>query len=211
MTYLEETLYFDYSHPRIQSLINEFDLETTDKLDMVKRICLKVRDGWRYNPYQISLNPDNFRASTIAVKTDGHCIEKAIVLIACLRAVGVPARLRLAKVTNHIAVERLTERWGTNVLTPHGMVDIFLDGQWVKATPAFNEELCEKCNVQPLEFDGKTDAVFQEFNHEGEKFMEYLEDYGHFEDVPLDFMMQNLKEHYPEVFTSDQGKLEYRF
>ena len=91
-------------------------------------------------------------------------IEKAIVLIACLRALGVPARLRLAKVTNHIAVERLTERLGTNVLTPHGMVDVFLNGKWVKATPAFNKELCEKCDVEPLEFDGTEDSMFQEFN-----------------------------------------------
>ena len=31
--------------------------------------------------------------------------------------------------------------------------------------------------------------------------MEYIEDYGTFDDVPLDFMKQNIEEHYPGVFT----------
>ncbi len=128
-----------------------------------------------------------------------------------MRALEIPARIRLAKVTNHIAVERLTARFGTNVLTPHGMVEVYLDGKWVKATPAFNKELCVLCKVAPLEFDGKTDAMFQEYNADGQQFMEYLEDYGSFEDVPVDFMMKNLMEHYPGVFDQNNGILDYKF
>ena len=132
-------------------------------------------------------------------------------MIAGLRALGIPARLRLAKVTNHIAVERLMERLGTNILTPHGMVDIFMNGSWLKANPAFNNALCEKCNVLPLEFDGMRDSIFQEFNDDGDKFMEYLEDYGPFDDVPLHFMIKNLQEHYPGVFDKGNQKMEYHF
>ena len=211
MTYLEETPYFDYNHPTIQALIAEFNSDGITVLDKVKAIYYKVRDGWRYNAYNISLDPKNYRASTIATKPEGHCIEKGVLMIACLRAIGVPARLRLAKVTNHIAVERLIERLGTNILTPHGMVDVFLDGKWIKATPAFNKELYEMSQVEPLEFDGKTDSIFQEYNHNGERFMEYLEDYGYFSDVPIAFMIQNLAAHYPKVFQANSGKLNYHF
>ncbi|MEM1257160.1 MAG: transglutaminase-like domain-containing protein [Bacteroidota bacterium] len=211
MNYLESTAYLNYNSPEIQAIVAEFTEGNLSELERAKAIYLKIRDGWRYNPYLISVDRGNYVASEIAKKPEGHCVDKAILLIACLRAVGIPARIRLAKVTNHIAVERLTERFGTNVLTPHGMVDVFLDNKWVKATPAFNKELCELCNVAPLEFDGENDSMFQEFNEDGKQFMEYLEDYGPFEDVPLDFMLRNLQENYPDIFNLGNGVIDYKF
>jgi hypothetical protein len=109
------------------------------------------------------------------------------------------ARIHLAKVKNHIAVERLVEKFGTNELTPHGMVDVFINEKWVKASPAFNATLCAKCQVEPLEFNGEEDSVFQEYNHNGQAFMEYIEDYGHFDDMPLEFIINNMKTHYPQL------------
>ncbi|MET1259356.1 transglutaminase family protein [Flagellimonas sp. DF-77] len=208
--YLQESYYLDYNATTIKALTAPF-LMIEKPVDRAKAIYLAIRDGWRYNPYQISMNTENYRASVISGKSEGHCVDKAILLTACLRGLGIPARLRLAKVTNHIAVDRLTERFGSNVLTPHGMVDVHLEGKWVKATPAFNKALCERCQVAPLEFDGKNDSMFQEFNQEGRQFMEYLEDYGAFEDVPLEFMMGNLRENYPDVFDENNGIVEYRF
>lgn len=211
MDFLRATKYFDYESKVIQELIRDFKNDSLSDIVKAKAIYLKVRDGWRYNPYQISLNKEKYVASTIAGREEGHCIDKAILLATAFRGLGIPSRLRLAKVTNHIAVERLTERFGTNVLTPHGMVEVQLNGNWLKATPAFNKELCEKCNVAPLEFDGEHDSMFQEFNEDGEQFMEYIEDYGHFDDVPFEFMMNNLQENYPNVFSKENDVLEYRF
>ena len=71
----------------------------------------------------------------------------------------------------------------------------------VKASPAFNQELCERYSVQPLAFDGRTDSIFQEYNEEGSQFMEYLEYYGGFEDVPLKFIFEKWKEHYAHINT----------
>ncbi|MEO0570398.1 MAG: transglutaminase family protein [Bacteroidota bacterium] len=211
MDYLKPTIHLDYHSPEIQAIVAEFANSDLSEQDKAKGIYLKIRDGWRYNPYVISVDEKNYIASEISKKSEGHCVDKAILLIACLRALKIPARIRLAKVTNHIAVERLTERFGTNVLTPHGMVDVYINDQWVKATPAFNRELCHLCNVAPLEFDGETDSMFQEFNGEGKQFMEYLEDYGHFEDIPLEFMLQNLQDNYPDVFNLGNGIVDYKF
>jgi hypothetical protein len=69
----------------------------------------------------------------------------------------------------------------------------------LKSSPAFNASLCEKCRVAPLDFDGMQDAIFQEYNRDGHAFMEYLEDYGHFEDVPMDFIVENMKVHYSHL------------
>ena len=197
--YKKSTYYFDYEHPIIREMIVEFDDASLSELVKAQGLYLKVRDGWRYNAYDISFNKDALKASNIAQKDHGHCIDKSILYISGLRALGIPARLHLAKVKNHIAVERLTAKFGTNELTPHGMVDVYLDGQWVKATPAFNKELCALTGVEPLEFNGKDDSIFQEYNEAGAEFMEYLNDYGSFEDVPIDFIQQNMRENYPKL------------
>lgn len=106
--YLQETYFLDFSHPIIQNLIEKSrNLSTQEK---IAQLYLKVRDDWRYNPYKINLKPESYKASVIAAQSEAHCIDKSILYIAGLRALEIPARLRLAKVTNHIAVEKLVER-----------------------------------------------------------------------------------------------------
>ena len=40
--------------------------------------------------------------------------------------------------------------------------------------------------------------------------MEYIEDYGHFEDVPVDFMRDNVKSHYAHIFDQDNAVTEFK-
>lgn len=203
------TYFFDYESESIQDLIAEFKDDSLSNKEKAIGLYSKVRDGWRYNPYDISFKEEALKASNVIQKPHGHCIDKSIIYIAGLRALGIPAKLHLAKVKNHIAVERLTEKFGTNELTPHGMVSVFLNRKWVKATPAFNAELCERSGVEPLIFNGEEDSIFQEYNGEGEAFMEYLEDYGSFDDVPATFIHENMKANYPNIMklVDDSGKL----
>ena len=210
MTYLKSTYYFDFENESVQKLISEFKKDSLSDKEKTIGIYIKVRDNWKYDPYSISLSKEKYKSSYIAEKQSGNCVEKSIILIACLRALGIPARLHLGKVKNHIAVERLTEKFGSNELTPHGMVNVHLDNKWLKISPAFNRSLCEKLNVEPLEFDGENNSFLQAYNSEGTRFMEYLDDYGYFEDVPLDFMIRNIKEHYPNIFDTNEKITEFK-
>ena len=110
----------------------------------------------------------------------------AIVLAAALRAEGIACRLHFADVRNHLTTARLKELMQTDTFYYHGYNDIFLDNRWIKVTPAFNLSLCEKFRVKPLEWDGTHDAVFQPFDLEGRRHMEYITDHGSFADVPFD-------------------------
>lgn len=78
----------------------------------------------------------------------------------------------------------------------------------MKSSTAFNKELCKKFNVDVLDFDGTEDSVFQEYTKQNYKFMEYLEDYGHFEDVPLQFIIDTFKATYPEIYEANLGNDE---
>lgn len=208
--HLSATYFFDLDHKAIQQLIADLDDKSLSDKDKAIQLYEIVRDKWRYDPYSISLSEHNYKASEIARRESGNCVEKSIVLIAGLRALGIPARLHLGKVKNHIAVERLTEKFGTNELTPHGMVNVFLNGKWLKMSPAFNASLCKKLNVDPLEFDGENHSFLQAYNNEGTVFMEYTDDYGYFEDVPLEFMVEKLKEYYPHIFDTGKSITEFK-
>jgi hypothetical protein len=51
-----------------------------------------------------------------------------------------------------------------------------------------------------LEFNGNEDSIFQSYNKDGNQFMEYLHDYGNFDDVPYELFISELKKHYPHLF-----------
>ncbi|MBO0330006.1 transglutaminase-like domain-containing protein [[Muricauda] lutisoli] len=210
MKYLEPSYFFDFENNFIQELISEFTEQSLTDKEKTIGLYTKVRDDWKYDPYSISLAKENYRASSIAQKATGNCVEKSILLIAGLRALGIPARLHLGKVKNHIAVDRLTEKFGSNELTPHGMVNVLLNDKWLKMSPAFNKSLCGKLDVEPLEFDGENNSFLQAYNSAGTRFMEYTDDYGHFEDVPLEFMIKNIKEHYPHIFDTTENITEFK-
>lgn len=130
--------------------------------------------------------PEHFRASNTLVRNQGFCVQKAVLLVALSRAVGIPARLGFAVVRNHLLPEKLAEMLVTNVLPDHGYAELYLHGKWVKVTPAFDLEMCQKYKIIPVEFDGKKDAKLHSHTEDGKLHIEYLLDRGPFEDVPLD-------------------------
>ena len=202
ITYLQENNNFDFSSAAIQDLIETIEAGNSDDsdLDFALKAYYYIRDAWNYNPYRFSLIENDWKASEITKRKSGHCLDKAILLITVLRGKNIPARLGLAKVKNHIAVEDMIQKFGNDVLVPHGYVELFINDKWVKATPAFNKTLCERLQVAPLEFDGINDSLFQAYDSSGKaEFMEYLEDYGAFDHVPLSYMFDLMKETYPRL------------
>jgi transglutaminase-like putative cysteine protease len=171
--------------------------------EMAVGLFLAVRDGIRYDPYTWDTDPEIFRASRTLETRRSFCIPKAILLAATARAIGIPSRLGFADVRNHLTTRRLRSLMRTDVFVFHGYTELFLGGRWLKATPTFNVGLCEKFGVQPLDFDGETDAVLHPFDREGRKHMEYLRDHGTFEDLPLEELNRVMRKAYPFLFVDD--------
>jgi transglutaminase-like putative cysteine protease len=172
---------------------------STEPVEQAIKLYYAVRDSFNYDPYHVDLSSEAMKASSLLKRNHGYCVEKACLLAASARAIGIPSRLGFANVRNHIGTEKLEKILKTNVLVFHGYTELFLNDKWVKATPAFNKSLCEKLNVEPLEFDGITDSIFQDYSKSGNKFMEYLHDHGNFSDVPRDLFISELKKHYPHL------------
>ena len=132
-------------------------------------------------------------------KGHGYCVGKASVYVALCRASGIPARLGLADVKNHLATPRLLEAVGTDLFAYHGYVEIKLGRGWIKATPTFNVSLCDRLGVPPLEFTGEADALLQPFDAKGREFMSYVTQHGTFFDVPAKFLIGEMIRLYPKL------------
>ena len=120
----------------------------------------------------------------------------AVLLAAGCRAAGIPARLGFADVRNHLSTERMRAQMQTDVFYWHGYTSIYLSGNWVKATPAFNIELCQRFGLKPLAFDGRGDAIYHSFDLQGYRHMEYLGDRGQYQDVPIERIRETFLQEY---------------
>lgn len=85
----------------------------------------------------------------------------------------------------------------TDVFYWHGSTEILLNGKWVKATPAFNIELCDRFGLLPREFDGCSDSLYHPFDRSGHRHREYVAQRGSFDDVPLDRIVADFATSYP--------------
>lgn len=199
--YLAAGDFIDSDHADIQAFARDRS-GTGDDRQRAVRLYYAVRDEIRYDPYNFSIDPDRLRASTTLAVGSGYCVPKAGLLAACARAANIPARIGFADVKNHLASQRLLKLMQTDIFYYHGYTEFWLDGRWVKATPAFNIELCERFDVKPLEFDGHEDALMHEFDTSGRRHMQYLNDHGPRADLPLAELETVYRKHYPRLLGS---------
>ena len=198
--FLRPTPIIEADHPRVREFALEAAASAGGARARAVALYYAVRDGIRYDPYTIELDTEGFRASRTLARGRGWCVPKAVLLAACCRGLGIPARLGFADVRNHLSTERMRRLMRTDVFFWHGYAELSLDGRWIKATPAFNLELCEKFRLRPLEFDGRSDSIYHPFDLEGKRHMEYLNDRGWYPDVPIAEMLATFEREYPGVY-----------
>ena len=182
--HLAATDAIDSQHPAVQDFVRQHDRGASQR-ERAVALTHAVRDAFRYDPYRIDLSPQGMRASTVIANGHGWCVPKATLLAAVARAAGIPARLGFADVRNHPSTERMRQTMQTDLFIWHGYAELWLEGAWRKATPAFNLGLCQKFGLLPLDFDGVHDSIYHPFDAAGNRHMEYVNDRGTFDDLPL--------------------------
>ena len=199
--------FIDSDNPGIKQFAEQHSGDSSDARATAVALYNAIRDQVLYDPYSIQLEPETFRASETLKLGRGFCVAKAVLYAAVLRAAGIPSRVGFADVRNHLTTPQLRELMGTDVFYYHGYSEVWLDGRWLKATPAFNLSLCEKFGTLPLEFDGTEDSIFHPFDSAGQRHMEYINDHGPHLDLPYDEMMAVYLRQYPIMFQGNAEKL----
>ncbi|HMV80745.1 MAG TPA: transglutaminase-like domain-containing protein [Leptospiraceae bacterium] len=189
----------------VRDFVTEEILSIKSEKEKAKALYYKVRDEIRYDPYHILLKPEFLRASEIVKRRYGFCVEKALLLAAVSRLAGIPSKIGFANVRNHISSPRLSSLMKTDIFVYHGYTEMFIEGKWVKCTPAFNKSLCDRAGIFTLEFDGENNSLFHPLDLQGKKHMEYLQDFGTRDDLPYQEMMDKYAEAYPHLDVKETG------
>lgn len=206
--YLAPTPIVDADHPAVVAYATAQTRGIDEPIARAIALYYSVHDGIRYDGYALELTAEGLSASHALATGRGWCVSKAVLLTACCRVVGIPARLGYADVKNHLSTARMREQMGTDEFYWHGYSDIYLDGNWFKATPAFNIELCRKFRLKPLEFDGTADSIYHAFDEDGRQHMEYLRYRGEYADVPLAEMKKDFAVKYPHLAKLHEGDFD---
>jgi len=208
--YLSPGRFVDSDHPAVAAFAREHAVGATERERAVS-LYYAVRDRVRYNPFQNFTLDETYRGSACLAAGEGWCVPKAALLAACARVAGIAARVGYADVKNHLTTPALTAKMGTDLFVFHGYTDLMLEGRWVKATPAFNIEMCRRFRVKPLEFDGTEDSIFHPFDEDDRRHMEYLHFRGTYADVPADEIRRVFSETYPAYFNLGPDARKERF
>jgi transglutaminase-like putative cysteine protease len=184
--YLQPTYFLDADAESIRNLAKSLTVNQETDINKAVALFYWVRDTIRYDVYSLSEDPADYRASAVISKKVGWCVPKAILLATLARAAQIPSRLHFADIRNFQISEKLMEVMQTNLFYYHGYTEIYLHETWMKATPAFNIELCRKMGHRAVEFDGVSHGMLPEETISGQRHVEYVKDRGVAPDLPLD-------------------------
>jgi hypothetical protein len=199
--YLQSSEFFDFDKSSVSNKANEITKNLQTEKEKAIALFYWVRDEIKYNmlTYIPSVRA-NFKASVTLRRGNGFCVSKSILLSSFARAVGIPARIHLVDLINHKISQKVIDFMQTNVMHYHGYSELYLDGKWVKLTPSFDKGTADKGGFHPMcEFDGECNAVFPEYDNDGNQFGEYVLDRGVHADLPLEEIEKVFLEKYPSI------------
>ncbi len=206
--YLQPTEFFDFSKKSVSKKAVEITSGLKTEKEKAVALFYWVRDEIKYNMLTYVPNVRaNFRASVTLRRLNGFCVSKSILLSSLARSIGIPARIHLVDLINHLISQKVIDWMGTNIMYVHGYSEFYLNGKWVKLTPSFDPKTAIKGKFLPMvEFDGENDAVFPKYDIGGNQFGEYLADRGVHADLPLEDIDKIFEEKYPFYALYKEGK-----
>lgn len=126
--YLKESRILNYSDKAIQNLVNIRNWNALDTVSRVKAIYNYVRDEIRFG-YNLS---DDITATEVLKDGYGQCNTKATLLMALLRATGIPNRIHGFTIDKALQKGAITGIWykfsPKNIV--HSWVEIYVNETW---------------------------------------------------------------------------------
>lgn len=174
--YLKNTVMLNYQTPQIADLINTqkwSDLNEFEKIGAIyDYVQNKILLG--YNKY------DNLTATQVLADGIGQCNTKATLIMALLRAVGVPCRLHGTKVTK-VFQRSLMPKIMAKLAPPlivHTWAEVYYNGDWL----SLEGVITDKTFISGLQ------KLFPE--HKG-KFFDYAVAVKDFNNLQIDWKGEN--------------------
>lgn len=72
--------FFDCDTPALRAAAGRVVAGAADDVARAVRLFYWIRDGWRYDPFSITLDPADYVASRVLARDRGYCIAKAVLM-----------------------------------------------------------------------------------------------------------------------------------
>lgn len=188
----------DFQDDEVRTFASASLEEGLDERGIAVRLYYAVRDKIAYEVFDTDISPQGLRASQIIKNRRGFCLHKALLYVAACRSQGIACRLVASRVINHIATPELRDLVGGDVFL-HWYNEVRINGTWLQVSPVFNKLLCKLYGMEPLEFDGYTNAINQP-NSDG-LAMDYLDDPLVFTNPNYSELIDLVNTHHPKMIT----------
>lgn len=161
-TFLTATQMCDADDVAVRGLAAEVTRQARTPREAAVALFYWVRDEIEY-----TMGDWNWRASETLRLGKGTCSNKANLMVAMARSIGIPAgfHVQFVNTTAYFSGSfiPLIQR-SVRDRAIHVYVTLFLDGRWVKCDPTDDKALCDAIeaivpHAAALEFDGEQDAV----------------------------------------------------
>jgi len=195
-------VYITADHPDIIKTSRHICGQETEPAAMAQQLFVWVRDHITYDTWAQFLQPEPNYAHAVLARRNGNCLQKALLLCALARSRNIETRLVCADIRNHDMGEDLRMVLGDTVILWHGLVEFFLHGRWIKATPTFDREICHRWDMPLVRFDGEGDALLPKETLSGKPLFEYVTWHGHYDDLPL----AEIQKRYAEIYNGHASR-----
>jgi transglutaminase-like putative cysteine protease len=176
------------------------DIDPLDQRAQAVKLYYAVRDGIFYEIFGTDLG-ENLSASRVVETGRGFCLHKAILYSAACKTAGVACSILAAPVRNHVSSPSIHALVGGDIFL-HWFNEVKIEDRWIRAAPVFNKLTCKIYGIEPLEFDGYTQATDQPYLNN--KVMVYLSDPIRFEMPSRQELIDLIGEYHPLMVT-DSG------
>lgn len=158
VTDTQQTVFCDFDHPAVLNLAKELANGVTDAREITKSVFKHVRDNIRFGFDQVQV-----KASETLEKGYGVCWNKALLMVALLRANEIPARLSFNSVKREFMQPAMGDACQTLTETMnHCFAQVMINGEWICVDPTL-DALTYKTLFAPYEvswginWDGNSD------------------------------------------------------
>ncbi|AMG04126.1 acyl-CoA dehydrogenase family protein [Vibrio mimicus] len=189
----------DSDHANVKAFVDAaLGVAPLGEREIAIKLYYAVRDKISYEVFDTDISANGLRASSIVKSKKGFCLHKAILFAAACRAKGLDCRLVANLVNNHISTPELQKLVGGEVFL-HWYNEVKVNGKWLKVSPVFNKLLCQLYAIEPLEFDGVSDAIAQPYKDDSE--MNYLGSPEVFENPTSADLIKLVDAYHPKMVT----------
>lgn len=176
--YLEPDFYMDFDRPEIAEKVAEITAGALNRTKAGIALFNFVRDRIVYNFAPDLEDASEMKASETLKRGNGFCTQKAILLAAVMRSIGIPSGIVFQDLRDYKLTHAYVNYLGSDILKMHGLTKIYVPDHWIRIDATLDAELVERNGYRLTQFDGEHEALFPATDRAGHPHFDVLREYG---------------------------------